>query len=87
MQSLHNLFGQATSCILDLAVLILFCIGIIRIVRDEVKRLRDPLEGGTKSARKLSAGPYAGPANAREHGRQHAQQGVMKSPGPEDLGR
>jgi len=42
MPWLHNLFDQAKYCILDLAVLILFCIGIIRIVRDEIERLRGP---------------------------------------------
>lgn len=41
MQSLHNIFDQAKYCILDLAVLVLFCIGIVRIVRAEAERLRN----------------------------------------------
>jgi len=40
MQWLHNFFGQAKDCILDLAVLVLFCIGILRIVLDDLGRLR-----------------------------------------------
>lgn len=41
MQWLHNIFDQAKYCILDMAVLVLFCIGIVRIVRAEAERLRD----------------------------------------------
>lgn len=55
MQWLHNLFDQAKYCILDLAVLVLFCIGIVRIVQHEAMRLH----GAHKKSQ--GRGPTAAP--------------------------
>jgi hypothetical protein len=60
MQWLHNLFDQAKYCILDAAVLILFCIGIAQIIRHEIQRLRGAnkkSQGRGQAAHKKSSPP------------------------------
>ena len=63
MQWLHNLFDAAKYCILDAAVLTLFCIGIAQIIRHEIRRLR----GANKKSqgRGQAAAPPAKPAAPR----------------------